>query len=408
MVWRVYVAACFVILSNPIGLSISRAAASAAVIGLVLHVCSRVTTLRAMKVRHGIPLSPTAMGQPAAQLLVFALWVALSITWSDDVLLSVVALGVVGAALVAGWVTAANCTATDVRVGIWTGGLASLAASFVVAVIAPRIGLVVDSRATGSLRGIYEHRNMIGFMLMLALAAGYGLDVRRTLRWPHRAAVAVVVIGLALTQSGTSLVTAGGMLVFRWALLYLKSRPPGSRWLPASIGTAVVSGGAVLVVAFLSTAVSALGRDTTLTGRTQIWAIVWDYIRASPWIGVGWGGAWDDGDGPREEIWNRLYLRIDHAHNGYLDTLLQTGVVGLTLLLGAVLIALWWSIRQFVDGSGDLWVPVVLGGLLIYNITETSLNRPFGLLIIALALGLTGSVAARRRTGEQRSVAAER
>lgn len=64
---------------------------------------------------------------------------------------------------------------------------------------------------------------------------------------------------------------------------------------------------------------SVLGRDETLTGRSDIWAILVPYALRKPIWGHGVGGFWTDA--MREAT-------SSHAHNGYLDIILDIGFVG--------------------------------------------------------------------------------
>jgi O-antigen ligase len=69
---------------------------------------------------------------------------------------------------------------------------------------------------------------------------------------------------------------------------------------------------------------SYLGRDETLTGRADaIWAILVPYALSKPLLGHGFGGFWTTG--MRE-------MTSAHAHNGYLDAILDLGVIGLLML----------------------------------------------------------------------------
>lgn len=68
---------------------------------------------------------------------------------------------------------------------------------------------------------------------------------------------------------------------------------------------------------------SALGRDKTLTGRSEVWAELVPVVEQRPVLGCGFGSFWTSG---RQD-----FYRINFAHNGYLDTLLELGAVGLAL-----------------------------------------------------------------------------
>lgn len=81
--------------------------------------------------------------------------------------------------------------------------------------------------------------------------------------------------------------------------------------------------------------ISLLGRDITLTGRTDIWRDVYAAASADPMFGVGFGGFWI---GRLENIpWNaHMTWVLGQGHSGYVDTYLQLGYVGAFLLAGVI------------------------------------------------------------------------
>jgi O-antigen ligase len=127
------------------------------------------------------------------------------------------------------------------------------------------------------------------------------------------------------TTSITGLVSAGGVMWFA-------SRP--------SRKPAVVH---LLVIAVLSMAVTAvffnpgggmveaLGKDPTLTGRTQIWSLVLG-LHTNPWIGTGFESFWL---GPRLEKMRTALpnFPINEAHNGYLELYLNLGWAGICFIV---------------------------------------------------------------------------
>jgi exopolysaccharide production protein ExoQ len=78
-----------------------------------------------------------------------------------------------------------------------------------------------------------------------------------------------------------------------------------------------------------------VGRDASLTGRTEIWkeALAKD---TSPILGAGFESFWLGGplDGP----WSGRSWHVNEAHNGYLEVYLNLGWVGV-VLLAAVIVA---------------------------------------------------------------------
>lgn len=113
-----------------------------------------------------------------------------------------------------------------------------------------------------------------------------------------------------------------------------------------------------------------LGRDATLTGRTQIWNTL-IAMQTSPLVGAGYESFWM---GSRlQRVWASDAGMINEAHNGYLQVYLNLGAMGLLLLFG-VLIGTYWRIwkglRAFpAIGSFGLALWTVL---VVYNVTEAA------------------------------------
>lgn len=134
-----------------------------------------------------------------------------------------------------------------------------------------------------------------------------------------------------------------------------------------------------LVVAFIAEFVfnaSALfieliGKDSTLTGRTDIWKILlhWD---VNPLIGTGFESFWL-GD-RREQLW-AIYpeLFLNSSHNGYLETYLNLGILGLLATLAMVLATYVKSLDAFsTDFQFARFRLSYLLAFLIYNFTEVA------------------------------------
>lgn len=112
---------------------------------------------------------------------------------------------------------------------------------------------------------------------------------------------------------------------------------------------------------------SSLGRDDTLTGRTEVWAAVIPAMKQQPLLGYGFGSFWTDA---RRELYE-----IPTAHNGYLDILLEQGVVGLcfyAIWLLSCVRQLHLALKSEHDWASLAICFLIIG--LLYNITESALN----------------------------------
>lgn len=118
-----------------------------------------------------------------------------------------------------------------------------------------------------------------------------------------------------------------------------------------------------------------MGRDLTLTGRTEIWSDMLAIASHNPLFGVGYGGFWI---GRLANIpWNaNMTWVLGQGHNGYVDAYLQIGWVGIVLLVGFI-----FSAGSRISGS--FWESFELGRvravfflvILFINITETTFLR---------------------------------
>lgn len=128
-----------------------------------------------------------------------------------------------------------------------------------------------------------------------------------------------------------------------------------------------------------------LGRDPTLTGRTQIWEMLREY-EANPIIGAGFMSFWT-GD-RREAILKNLGAEITQAHNGYLEQYLNLGYIGV-ILIGFILLSGLIKVRRqlAVNYKSAILKLCIIVSAILYNYTEASfygINNMWPLLLLAV------------------------
>ncbi len=109
-------------------------------------------------------------------------------------------------------------------------------------------------------------------------------------------------------------------------------------------------------------------RELTFTGRTELWKEVLGMVE-NPLIGAGYDSFWL-GDRART-LWNRHWWHPTQAHNGYIETYLNLGLIGLFLLIG-VFFSSYWKIRGKLMSNfdyGRLRMTFLLVTLVV-NVTE--------------------------------------
>jgi exopolysaccharide production protein ExoQ len=129
-----------------------------------------------------------------------------------------------------------------------------------------------------------------------------------------------------------------------------------------------------------------IGRDSTLTGRTGLWQELME-ANTNAIIGSGYQSFWI---GPEaQKMWDKFSFHPIQAHNGYLETFLNLGIIGVCLLIG-IIIKTGINIKECVmeaSAFGAMCLSIYLINI-IYNWTEAFFGRPgiiwFAMLIIAM------------------------
>jgi O-antigen ligase len=226
--------------------------------------------------------------------------------------------------------------------------------------------------------GITEDKNMLGINILIVGFFGFCDLAQRwakgDLRMTNREVVGLLLIGLGnlwlLTKadSKTPLVClTAAVAVFT----FLSWRGVNSRNVTIYfVAAAILCGVLQWSVNIYERILLMLGRDPTLTDRTEVWKSILD-IEINPVFGTGFESFWL---GQRlETLWDLWAFRPNQAHNGYLETYINLGILGFTLLL-AVLTATWFKSCRELHNNRE-WGRIrtaMFVAILLYNWTEAA------------------------------------
>ena len=131
---------------------------------------------------------------------------------------------------------------------------------------------------------------------------------------------------------------------------------------------------------------------TKLTGRIPLWQVLFEQVGQHPWLGAGFAAFWSPIN--IAQVGSSEVSEAPSAHNGYLEELLNTGVVGLAILLAFCLGTLTLVRRRARRGDPLAWlVFLFMVFYLLLNttnaLTQEYFQPPF--VIILMALGLMAS-----------------
>jgi O-antigen ligase len=132
----------------------------------------------------------------------------------------------------------------------------------------------------------------------------------------------------------------------------------------------LVFGAAETLLNVTANVVRMLGKDPTLTDRTVVWADALALVE-NPILGAGFESFWL---GERlDKLWAKWWWGPTQAHNGYIETYLNLGVVGVVLLI-VLLLSTFQRVKNELMRSLE-WGRFRMGyfvPILLYNYTEAT------------------------------------
>ncbi|MBV9102908.1 MAG: O-antigen ligase family protein [Candidatus Eremiobacteraeota bacterium] len=272
---------------------------------------------------------------------------------------------------------------------------ATVAMSLVAVAIFPSFGVMQDEYA-GSWRGVFAHKNTAGAALALAIPAllvflRSGASLVRVAAILAAVASAIFLVG---TQSASAIVAtavAASILVVVWLSRSARLRPFA---IVLGIGLALSM---LMGVLHWQDAIDALGRDATLTGRTDIWPAALQAIADKPLLGYGYSVFWLP-DGPVLQ-----YIGADkgwhpyHAHEGFLQLALDGGLVAVAtfglVALDGLAAALSYARRTPLDIAP--WPLVAIGTFLLLNLSDSLIAGFNSVIWVMFSVAYLSAVSAR-------------
>ena len=188
--------------------------------------------------------------------------------------------------------------------------------------------------------------------------------------WPDLFLFGMCVWILSIAQCATALscFVVGIAVFFASRLDWAKRNLTKLGW--CCLALAVLMAAFATVPDFRGAIAGLLGRDVTLTGRTDIWEAALK-LPTNPLLGNGFASTWLTHEGAALAV----ELNIPHAHNGYLETFLQSGFIGVILLLAVLYCAGRTASRNLSGGaiSGNFYMALFIVGVM-YDFTEVAFD----------------------------------
>ena len=291
----------------------------------------------------------------------------------------------------------------------------------------PRILFYKKMYGLDSVTGTFVNRNHFSGYMEMIIPLAFGLVIARidlfslmNLKWRDRLlrlsekgfsmtiliSLGIVVMAIAVifskSRSGLFLLIFSFILFFGLTALFFKKNEQHKKWMRKFVAGMFVLIIFVSLYIGIEATIERFSLDELLQeGRTTYWADTAEIFKDYPFLGTGLGTF--SSLYPDEEAEETL-IRLNHAHNDYLEYLSELGLVGMAMLLGGLLYVfiksfLVWKERRHPEVKG-----LGLGGLiaiiciLIHSLTDFNLHIPANMLLFSVVLSLTVVIAFYKRT----------
>lgn len=278
------------------------------------------------------------------------------------------------------------------------GFIVLAAGSFALGLLAPSIGRM-SFEHPGAWAGLWTHKNTLGGIMALGVAISAGAAIVTPERRKLWIGLALGCFALVLLSTSKTALVASMLGLGVIAFCMMMRQGP----LPAIVAGAgvlvVIIAGVGLVLLAPEIIVAALGRDLTLTGRTDIWEASARFVEAQPWLGYGYYAFWLPDNGPAFWVREAVQWSVASAHSSWLETALGLGRVGVALFALQLVVTLYRGARAAMRADAGLWAPAFLAAFALYTLSEShalQANNLFWTIYVAVAARLALDARARK------------
>lgn len=269
----------------------------------------------------------------------------------------------------------------------WMAMIVLALGSIVLATCFPAIGLERSAGHQGDWQGVFTQKNACGRVMVLATAV---VLAHERLSLAKITSMLIFIFVLIMSGSRGAWIIEAAVIALFCLLRSVSRSNSRSRVL---ILLAAVIGCIVLAFAtwlYLPLLTKLIGRDTTFSGRTEIWAQVWAYILKRPIAGYGYAAFWQGMKGESFNVAAAVHFIVFHAHNGFLEIWLELGGAGLVLFTFSYFRAwrkLWPALCQG-QINRIAWMLFILVLIALYDLDENTLLTANGLFWVVYVSAL--------------------
>lgn len=264
--------------------------------------------------------------------------------------------------------------------------IVTAALSLMAVLVFPSNGIHQAGPHTGLWQGIFTQKNQLA-MFMASGAVVVIMLGHKMGRWRFVFGALLVLMTFG-ARSGTGILAMVAMFFVVPQLQVLRLR---HQWMtglvmmliPIALATAIILAGN------FDALLGSVGKDATLTGRTELWNASFVLIEERTALGWGWSASF----APSSPVHNMITWSAPFAHNHWIDMTLDVGMIGsLIFMVGLILMLLRAIVYAQQAGTRESLFPLVYIMIVHIMILSTQAlmtkNDALSIFYVSLAYGL--------------------
>src|SRR5205814_3493959 len=168
-----------------------------------------------------------------------------------------------------------------------------------------------------------------GLSMTYLLTPAFFVNCRR---WQRLTYILLTLFMIAMSQSRGAWLYTLGVLLFVGSLYLVRRLKKHESLLLVVILCVLVAAISVAATTSFDALASSLGKDSTMSGRSDIYREVWISIWKAPILGYGYAGFWGVSPEAARVGLSIGWTNIGFSENGVLELALQLGFVGVGLV----------------------------------------------------------------------------
>ncbi len=262
-------------------------------------------------------------------------------------------------------------------------GTVTIVASILFALVLPQYGLDQMGGHSDAWKGIFSAKNYLGNLALFFLTIAVSYRARTSwMRFVRASQIISCLLAIAYSRAATAYMLTAVYLVYYLTLKALHGFRKKDYLVVGLFLLVALSTAASVIVVWPDFLFNLLGKEVTLTGRTEIWSAVLESIARRPVLGYGYQAFWLGLEGESYRIILAVSWVLAQAQNGFLDVMLEMGAVGLVIVLLVFGFAFRDGVLCLLRSRDETqlwaveWYLAIVVLTLIYNLDESFLFDP--------------------------------